>query len=212
MKKQLVFVLAGVFMLLSCGQNKTNKAADKTPTTSYKLPYPQGWGTELFSIPIQFAPQIAYKGVEDIRFSPGWAKAGSNEYWTYCFLWALENNPAIDAATIASNLKAYYTGLINSNIPKNKIPASAVLETVTAIEKIPTAIGDTATFNGTIRMLDYMQQKPITLNCMVHLKFCTGQNNVYLFHQISPKPFTDSVWKSLDKIWAGFECNRKSSQ
>jgi hypothetical protein len=128
------------------------------------------------------------------------------------FLWALENNPAIDAATIASNLKAYYTGLINSNIQKNKIPASVVLETVTAIEKIPTAIGDTATFNGTIRMLDYMQQKPITLNCMVHLKFCTWQNNVYLFHQISPKPFTDSVWKSLDKIWAGFECNIQSSQ
>jgi hypothetical protein len=212
MSRYLILTLTYFIMLLSCQQNKKSKAVNNTPDASYTLPYPQGWDTELFSIPIQFAPQIAYKGVEDIRFAPGWAKAGSDEYWAYCFLWALQNNPAIDAATIAGNLKAYYTGLINSNISKNKIPASAVFETVTAIEKIPTAIGDTATFKGTIRMLDYMQQEPITLNCMVHLKFCKGQSNIYLFHEISPKPFTDSVWKNLDKIWAGFECNNKSSK
>jgi hypothetical protein len=212
MNRYLIFTLTCVIMLLSCQQNKKNKAVNKTAEASYTLPYPQGWGTELFLIPIQFAPQIKYKGVEDIRFAPGWAKAGSNEYWTYCFLWALENNPDIDAATIASNLKAYYTGLINSNIPKSKMTASTVFETVTAIEKIPTVMGDTATFKGTIRMLDYMQQQPITLNCMVHLKSCLGQNNVYLFHQISPKPFTDTVWKSLDKIGAAFECNNKSSK
>jgi hypothetical protein len=208
MNKHPIFMLACVItLLLSCQQNKKSKAVNKTPNaSSYTLPYPQGWGTELFLIPISFAPQIAYKGVEDIRFAPGWAKAGSNEYWTYCFLWALENNPAIDAATIANNLKAYYTGLINSNISKNKIPASAVSETATAFEKIPTATGDIATFKGTIRMLDYMQQEPITLNGMVHLKSCPGQTDAYLFHEISPKPFIDTVWKSLDKIWAGFEC------
>jgi hypothetical protein len=214
MNRHLIFMMACVITLLSsCQQNKKSKAVNKTPNASaYTLPYPQGWGTELFLIPISFAPQITYKGVEDIRFAPGWGKAGSNEYWTYCFLWALENNPAIDAGTIASNLKAYYTGLINSNIPKNKIPASGIFETVTAIEKIPTATGDIATFKGTIHMLDYMKQEPITLNSMVHLKSCPGQNTVYLFHQISPQPFTDSVWKSLDKIWAGFECSNKNSK
>jgi hypothetical protein len=212
MKKQLLLILAGVIALLSCRQNVKNKTAHKKPAASYTLPVPQGWGTEFFLIPISFAPQIAYKGVEDIRFAPGWAKAGSNEYWTYCFLWALENNPAIDTATIAHNLKAYYTGLINSNISKNKIPASTVVETVTAFEKVPAATGDVATFKGTIHMLDYMQQEPVTLNCMVHLKSCPGQSGTYVFHKVSPKPFTDSVWKSLDKIWAGFECTDKNGK
>lgn len=212
MNKNLILILAGAIALTACQQNKKNKAVNKTAVASYTLPFPQGWGTELFLIPIQFAPEIKYKGVEDIRFAPGWAKSGSNEYWTYCFLWALENNPAIDAATIANNLKIYYTGLINSNTSKNKIPASAVIETATAFEKVPTAAGDAATFKGTVRMLDYMKLEPITLNCMVHIKSCPGQNNVYLFHALSPRPFTDSVWKSLDQIGAGFGCDTKNTK
>ena len=40
----------------------------------YDLPIPKDWGIERFLIPISFAPQISYKGVEDIRFTPGWAK------------------------------------------------------------------------------------------------------------------------------------------
>jgi hypothetical protein len=86
MSRYLILTLTYFIMLLSCQQNKKSKAVNNTPGASYTLPYPQGWDTELFSIPIQFAPQIAYKGVEDIRFAPGWAKAGSDEYWAYCFL------------------------------------------------------------------------------------------------------------------------------
>src|SRR5689334_9492619 len=58
----------------------------------YHLPIPENWGIERFSIPISFAPTIPYKGVEDIRFTPGWGKAGSEEYWTYSFLWWLDDS------------------------------------------------------------------------------------------------------------------------
>ena len=43
-----------------------------------------------------FAPSIKYKGVEDIRFTPGWGKAGSEEYWTYAFLWFLDDEPFVN--------------------------------------------------------------------------------------------------------------------
>jgi hypothetical protein len=165
-----------------------------------------GWGTEVFSLPATFAPTITYKGIEDIRFAPGWAKANSNEYWTYAFLWNLEDSIFIDAKIIATNLKAYYTGLIGSNLEQSKIAAGKIIETETVINKIETHNGDVQTFSGTIRMLDYMKQQPITLNCIVHVKTCPQQSNTYLFHKISPKPFTDSVWKSLDQIWDGFFC------
>jgi hypothetical protein len=36
----------------------------------YHLPTPTNWGVERFLIPISFTPQIQYKGVEDIRFTP----------------------------------------------------------------------------------------------------------------------------------------------
>jgi hypothetical protein len=80
------------------------------------------------------------------------------------------------------------------------------METKTAFTKTETLQGDAATFSGTIRMLDYMKQEPITLNCIVHVKTCPGQTNTYLFHELSPRPFTDTVWKSMDQIWSAFTC------
>ena len=65
----------------------------------YKLPFPDGWNVERFSIPIDFAPGIAYKGVEDIRFAPGWGDKKSEEYWSYCFLWWLNPDAKIDATS-----------------------------------------------------------------------------------------------------------------
>src|SRR5689334_3811165 len=86
----------------------------------YDLPVPQGWTIERFLIPISFAPQISYKGVEDIRFAPGWANAKSDEYWTYAFLWYLEDAVKITAPIIEENLKAYYTGLFKVNTDSSK--------------------------------------------------------------------------------------------
>ena len=194
--------------LLSCSENSTikSKPEKKSSTPSYTLPFLPGWGTEIFSLPPTFAHAITYKGVEDIRFAPGWSKAESNEYWTYCFLWCLEDSVHIDARIIETYLKAYYTGLIASNIQQNKISPDSIIETETVFDKVATDYLDAETFKGTIRMLDYMKQVPVTLNCIVRLKSCPGQTNAYLFHEISPKPFTDSVWKNLDQVWAGFAC------
>jgi hypothetical protein len=203
-----LFLMVSCISLISCSENANTKPKKEKESSapSYTLPYPPLWGTEIFSLPPAFAPSITYKGMEDIRFAPGWAKSGSNEYWTYAFLWKLEDSVHTDATVIETNLKAYYTGLIARNTQKSKISTVSIPETVTKFEKTETLQGDAATFNGTIRMLDYMMQQPITLNCKVHLKYCPGQNNTYLFHELSPKPFTDSVWKNLQQVWAGFAC------
>jgi len=56
------------------------------------------------------------------------------------------------------------------NIEKRKIPAEKILPIKPSIKKVKTDKEDLETFTGTIDMLDYMEQKPITLNCIVHLK------------------------------------------
>jgi hypothetical protein len=152
----------------------------------YTLPIPKGWDVERFLIPVSFAPEIKYQGVEDIRFSPGWGNVQSDAYWTYAFLWYLENKPVINAKITARNLTVYYTGLVKSNAEPRKIPAEKLLPVKTAIKKIKTATGDLKTFSGTIYMLDYMQQKPIRLYCMVHLRVCSEQHKTFLFNEISP--------------------------
>jgi hypothetical protein len=154
---------------------------------------------------------IKYTGVEDIRFAPGWGKVNTSEYWSYAFLWYLDGRVETNVKIIESNLKAYYTGLIASNIEPRKIPAEKLIEVNTHFKKVETDKGDMETFRGTIYMLDYMEQKPIMLNCIVHLKTCKEQNKTYLFHEISPKPFDEAVWESLNQLWLDFTCDKTAN-
>jgi len=173
----------------------------------YTLGFPEGWGVERFLIPIEFAPSIPYKGVEDIRFTPGWGNVKSEEYWSYAFLWYLDEMPVTTAAIIHTNLNAYYTGLIGRNIERRKIPADKLFPVKSLAKEVEAEQGDLKTFKGTITMLDYMEQKPITLNFVVHVKSCPNQTKGFIFYEISPKPTTDKVWTSLESLWKNFNCN-----
>jgi hypothetical protein len=174
----------------------------------YNLSIPKDWTIERFLIPISFAKQIPYKGVEDIRFTPGWAKAKSDEYWTYAFLWWLDDSPKTDAKIIAANLKAYYTGLFKINTDSTKIPAGKIIPVTTSFKEATTAKGDLKTYTGTIVMNDYMQLKPITLNCIAHLKFCEEDNKTILFYELSPQSFSHTIWLSLNQLWLDFKCKK----
>jgi hypothetical protein len=172
----------------------------------YKLIIPKGWTTEHFALPPEFAPQLTYKGIEDIRFAPGWGDSKSEEHWTYSFLWWFEGNPKIDAAILQANLKAYYAGLVSRNI--KDVPANKIVPTTTTVKKINTAPGDSATFNGSIRMFDYHTQQPMVLNCLIHVKECNDQNHIAIWFEVSPKPFAHPVWKQMNQIGVSFSCEK----
>ena len=105
----------------------------------YQLIIPNGWTTEIFSLPPDFAPQIVYKGIEDIRFAPGWEDTKSDEHWTYSYLWWLEGTLVIDAGILQVNLKAYYDGLVARNITGRNIPVNKIVPTTAIVKKIKTA-------------------------------------------------------------------------
>ncbi len=204
--KNLLFILLFLAALKSNGQN-TNPGFDGAKWQApYKLNVPQGWDVERFLIPIDFAPTIPYKGVEDIRFTPGWGDVKTDEYWSYAFLWYLDDKQEMDEKIIEDNLKAYYTGLVGRNIEPRKIPAEKLMPVKASIKLSGTFDADLKTFTGTIDMLDYMQQKPITLHCIVHLKSCEGENKTYVFNEISPQPFTAPIWETLNHLWTEFSC------
>jgi hypothetical protein len=206
--KTFIIILFGIHSLATFGQTPDVEFDGKKWDAPYTLGFPKGWDVERFLLPASFAPGIKYKGVEDIRFAPGWGKSKSDEYWTYAFLWYLDGNVKTTAKIVAQNLKAYYTGLVGSNIEPRKIPAAKLVTVKTDIKKVKTGKGDLKTFQGTIYMLDYMEQQPITLNCIVHLRVCSGKNKTYIFNEISPKPYTDTVWDGLNQLWADFNCDK----
>ena len=194
-----------VFATLSAyGQDTTFDGHNwKAP---YQLPEPKDWGIERFLIPISFAPRIPYKGVEDIRFTPGWANKDSEEYWTYAFLWWLDGTPAIDEKVMSQNMGDYYNGLIQINREGFKVPKEIATHATASFKEITAVNGDLKTFTGTITMLDYMSHTTITLNCIAHLKTCPDQNKTVVFYQLSPKPIGHANWAKMDKLWQEFKC------
>ncbi len=174
----------------------------------YTLSTPPGWGVERFALPPDFAPAMTYKGIEDIRFAPGWGDSTKLDYWSYAFLWWLEGAPQIDAAGLQRNLQLYYAGLVNRNVIGRKIPENRVVPTEAAIKKVKTVSGDLQTFSGSIRMLDYMTQRPMILNTVIHVKDCKTSNRVAVFIELSPRPVKHNIWEQMEKIANSFSCKQ----
>jgi hypothetical protein len=174
----------------------------------YKLPIPERWSTEQFSLPPDFAKDITFKGVEDLRFFPGWGNPTSEEHWSYAYLWWLDGRVDINAISLQDNLKTLYTGLVARNIVPRKIPREKLFPVEVKIQNIKTAPGDLKTFEGTIHMLDYITQIPMTLNVRIHFKDCADKNHSTLLFEVSPKPFDHSNWQKLEKLNSDFECNK----
>jgi len=186
------------------------QAQEKFDPVAWQAPYSldlDGWGIERFSIPIDFAPKIPYKGVEDVRFTTGWSKPESDEYWSYAFLWYVEGQQAPDAKTIENNLAMYFDGLVNRNIEKRALPKELIKKTKAQFKKLDEPQGeDESTFTGTIQMVDYMGKKPMILLATVHQKKCAGADHTIIFHQFSPQQRTAPVWTKLNGLWDSFRC------
>jgi hypothetical protein len=174
----------------------------------YILDIPKGWNIERFSLPAEFAAQMSFRGVEELRFTPGWADSTSAEYWSYAYLWWLEGNPAVDEVSLQTNLRALYTGLVGRNIVNRQIPLSKQVSTNVSVRKIKAGMGDVQTFQGQTQMLDYMTQKPIVLNLLIHVKDCSKENHAAVFVEVSPKPLTHSIWKELKQLDQTFRCGK----
>lgn len=198
------------FYLLSLGLYAQEVPSSEFDSHTWQAPYdlnkPKDWGVERFAIPISFAPQIDYKGIEDIRFTPGWAKSTSEEYWSYAFLWYLDGEINLDIKKLESNLQAYYSGLISAN--GSKIPKEKLIAVVASFKETQKDKDDKKTFSGTIKMLDYMKQVPITLHCKVHLRSCSEENKTIIFYELSPQPYSHKTWINLDKLWSDLKCKK----
>jgi len=102
---------------------------------------------------------------------------------------------------------------VGRNIEKRQIPKEKLVQIKVKITQASTGKGDLQTYSGTIDMLDYMAQMPMTLHCIIHIKLCPQEpNNTYIFYEISPRPPADNIWKDLQNLWTTFECGKATSK
>lgn len=84
--------------------------AKPAPATSW--PVPAGWKHEVIPFPLEFAPGLPHRGLEELRFPPGFLKAGAPNHWAYAFAWRLDDAAALEPTALASELAVYFRGLL----------------------------------------------------------------------------------------------------
>lgn len=193
LKKTMLFLMLFLASILPVfGQEK------ETVLTS-----PDTWQSEIIPFPISFAPEIDLKGFEDLRFAPGWADSTSQEFWTYTFVWYVEEKSAMTEAILTEYFNYYYDGLMGVNRINKADTANLVKLDKTLCLFIKTDEG----FSGKMRVFDnFFTKDYLILNIKVKESFCPEMKKHIISCDISPKSFDHLVWEIFEEVKIKVDC------
>lgn len=101
----------------------TAQQSEPPPATDRHWALPAGWRSEVIAFPLDFAPALAHRGYEELRFPPGFFDPAASDYWSYAFIWRTEDAANLDAAALGIELTQYFSGLIAAVDAKKRITA-----------------------------------------------------------------------------------------
>lgn len=174
-----------------------------TPLVDLHWPLPARWKQETLPFPLEFAPAIARKGREELRFMPGFFTPGAPDFWSYDFVWWLEDAPAFDGPGLSAALLEYFRGLAQT-VGQGKyvfdpqhFRAELVLQGSGA-ERV--VCGDVQSYDP------FATGAQLTLHVEARLLRCPREGRNALLFLVSPKPKDDPVWAELRSCAAGWRC------
>ncbi len=177
-------------------QCKKNDSADNV------LEAPENWRSEVIKFPLKFAKILDYSGAEHVRFAPGWGKEDAKDYFSYAFLWEIDQNPKLSSEKLEHEMEIYFDGLMNMVAKMNlkllkKIPKSKAF-----FEKVNDSV-----YAGKILTYDaFTTKKEINLNTIVEYKFCKLENKHLVLFTLSPQAPEHPIWKKMKKLTIDLEC------
>jgi len=172
------------------------------------LDAPENWLKERLPFPLSFAPSIEYSGFEDLRFAPTWSKVDSPDFWTYAFVWCIDDDPKLDQEVLMNHLKSYYDGLMRIDERNKGLDASEekIENTIVSLSKQINS-KDMIEYIGTIHTFDgFHTKKPIIFNVKVEKGFCENTGKHLIFFYISPQEIGTEVWKKFEAIGLNIDC------
>jgi len=165
------------------------------------------WQQEVIIFPIDFAPDIRYKGFEDLHFAPHWGDAGSPEKWAYTYVWYLDDLYHFNEKVLQQNLVSYYSGLTRRRAVADKDDMKNYFPATATVKKTGTVDGDIATYAASVHLYDaQVTKKPGDIYILAHLKACSDNNKTVLLFEVAGYPPGAPIWTTLDKINADFNC------
>jgi hypothetical protein len=165
---------------------------------------PAGWRKETIPFPLEFAPDLKHKGVEELRFGPGFSHPAEADFWSYDFVWRLDDDSAVDEKSLAGELTAYFRGL-NMTVAGKKYGFDPKRFTA-SVSAVPSPEGS-AEFRARVESYDaFATGKPIVLNVEATRETCPDGKRRFVAFAISPQAEDAPVWTSLREEKASFRC------
>jgi hypothetical protein len=171
-------------------------SASKPAPSAKDWEVPAGWRSEVIPFPLDFAQDIDHRGVEELRFPPGFFDPSSGEYWSYAFVWRTEDSARLDATALADELTRYFRGLIRAVDDKQK--------RITAYDAIVARVEPAgARFSIAAHVFDaFKTAQPIDLAGWAERRAC-GTGSLWIF---ALAPAATTIRDRLDTLASSATC------
>lgn len=165
---------------------------------------PEGWRTETIPFPLEFAPGLPYRGVEELRFPNAFLTPEADWYFSYAFVWHVAAPGVASTDALESDLVAYFRGLAVA-------VGGAERADIAGYPFAADLSGDvaTGTVAGTAAAFDaFKAQKGLTLQFRVRAVPCSSEHERAYVFIASPRPHhaADAVWAELERLAGAFRC------
>lgn len=169
------------------------------------LKHPDNWEFERFSLPASFAPDITYRGFEELRFAPGMFKKDSLDYFTYVFIASIDSIKEISQKDIQVYLSRYYKGLCGSVAKDNKLTIDTSKVTATIVKNRKPS-NEEVIYDYLLDMFGvFADGALVKLNMEVKVVKDIAHRRIYLLFITSPQPKSSVVWEKLYQIQRDFK-------
>jgi hypothetical protein len=184
----------------------TGGVAQDMPEVTFHLPTPQGWRTETLPFPLDFAPELEFEGVEELRLSPGMFDETSEDFWSRAFVWWVPEATHFSTERLENDLETYFLGLTGGVAAARQLdPGKPDFDVRLEPVDVTTPAG--REWTGTVRTFDiFTTQQPIRLNVRIDIQGCTEKGHLAVFFQLSPQPFRNAIWAVLGDVRQDFRC------
>ena len=194
-----------MFRLFAFGLLMSAAIVHADEPNTFKLAAPEGWSGETISLPPGFAPDMALKGAEHIRFAPGMMKPASDSFFSYAFVFELQAKPALTEAVVKEEFLKYYRGLCKA-VLNGKVPDVDPAKFTMELERVKSdakpgekSVDSPTVYTATLEWVEpFATKKSQKLN--LEIRTWTKDNRNYLFACVSPQARDAAIWKQLNSI------------
>ncbi|WP_372368070.1 hypothetical protein [Candidatus Uabimicrobium sp. HlEnr_7] len=187
-----------LFLILGCILFAEDK---KDP---FEFSAPEDWRPERIFFPLSFAPDIKYKGFEELRFAPGMFKPETEDYFCYVFFFWIEEKISIDKKEVHKILLAYYKGLCKAVADKRKLKLN--------FDTIKVSVKDDEKSKGKFYVVvdwydPFVTGEKLSLHMDINFFYSKDETKSILFACVSPKFPTkeNKTWATMYDIRDSFK-------